>query len=321
MKTRNPTGKPSWPILLLAGVEKSGKTYAAAEASASDLIGNTYWIGVGEDDPDEYGAIEGARFQIVEHAGTYRAILAAVTEAAAQPQVDGKPNLLVLDSGGRVWALLSDQAQETANERAKRKGRNVSDDGAQITMDLWNDAKQRWGHILDALRSHNGPVIITARLDQVAVMDADGKPTKDKQWKVQAEKNVPFEVGMIVEIRAFGEAYLTGVRSLKFKPKPNEYTRLNDFTVDGLWRNLGLAEKDATSPRVHSGAEPVEPLAERDSLLAEIAALADGLGLDRAEIAAEWSTNHAGQPLRDASDVGGLELLRDDLASKVGASA
>jgi hypothetical protein len=65
----------------------------------------------------------------------------------------------------------------------------------------------------------------------------------------------------------------------------------------------------------------VEPLAERDSLLAEIAALADGLGLDRAEIAAEWSTNHAGQPLRDASDVGGLELLRDDLASKVGASA
>ena len=26
--TRRPTGLPSWPILLIAGMEKSGKTYA-----------------------------------------------------------------------------------------------------------------------------------------------------------------------------------------------------------------------------------------------------------------------------------------------------
>ena len=33
--TRKPTGKPPWPIMLIAGVEKSGKTYSAAQASAS----------------------------------------------------------------------------------------------------------------------------------------------------------------------------------------------------------------------------------------------------------------------------------------------
>ena len=77
LQTRKPTGIPSWPIVLLTGVEKSGKTYAAAAASASEMVGRTLWLGIGEDDPDEYGAIPGTRFEIVVHDGTYRSILAA----------------------------------------------------------------------------------------------------------------------------------------------------------------------------------------------------------------------------------------------------
>lgn len=69
-QTRKPTGKPSWPLLLAAGGEGTGKSYLAAEASASDLIGKTYWLGYGEQDPDDYGNIPGADFDIVEHDGT-----------------------------------------------------------------------------------------------------------------------------------------------------------------------------------------------------------------------------------------------------------
>ena len=69
LKTRKPTGLPAWPILLIAGVEKAGKTYAAAAASSSDLIGRTLWVSIGEDDPDEYGAIPGARFEIIRDLG------------------------------------------------------------------------------------------------------------------------------------------------------------------------------------------------------------------------------------------------------------
>lgn len=318
LNTRKPSGHASWPITLLAGVEKSGKTYAAAEASGSDLIGSTFWIGVGEDDPDEYGAIPGADFDIVLHDGTYRGILAAVTDAVAQPKTDGRPNLIVLDSGGRVWALLSDQAQATANERAKRKNRNVGDDGAQITMDLWNTAKQRWGHILDTLRSHDGPVVITARLDQVAVMDDNGQPTKDKHWKVQAEKNLPFEVGVIVELRAFGEAYLTGVRSLRFKPKPNEYVRLDDFTLDGLWRSLGMADTANVGTREHSGVQAQGADAERVGLLEQVKAAAEQAGVSLQDIANDWAAAHDGQPISETTDLGGLELLRDDLTARAG---
>ena len=55
LTTRKPTGLPAWPILLIAGVPKAGKSYACAAASASPLVGRTLWVPVGEDDPDELG--------------------------------------------------------------------------------------------------------------------------------------------------------------------------------------------------------------------------------------------------------------------------
>lgn len=250
LKTRRPTGKPPWPMLLLAGTEKSGKSYACAVASASEHIGRTFWISVGEDDPDEYGAIDGARFEIVEHDGTYRGILAAIEAAAAVPAEGGKPNLIVVDSIGRLWELLSDMAQVEANRRKKR-------DEAIITMDQWNLAKQRWAHVISALKEHDGPVIVTSRMEKVTVLGEDGQPAKDargnptgeKIFKVKAEKSLPFDVGAIVELHARGEYWLTGVRSLKFKPEPGVAVPYPDFTVEKLWTDLGVTKPGATAPR------------------------------------------------------------------------
>jgi len=48
-------------------------------------------------------------------------------------------------------------------------------------------------------------------------------------------------------------------------------------------------------------------------LLAEIAALADKTEGGRKQVAADWAETHKGESLRDTTDLGGLELLRDDL--------
>jgi len=48
-------------------------------------------------------------------------------------------------------------------------------------------------------------------------------------------------------------------------------------------------------------------------LLAEIGALADKTPGGRKAVAADWAETHEGESLRDATDLGGLELLRDDL--------
>ena len=47
-RTRKPTGKASWPLVLLAGREKCGKSYTASKLSASDLIDRTLYIEIGE---------------------------------------------------------------------------------------------------------------------------------------------------------------------------------------------------------------------------------------------------------------------------------
>jgi hypothetical protein len=208
LQTRQPTGLPSWPIALIAGVEGSGKSWKIVEASASTMIHRTLWIGCGEDDPDEYGIIPGARFEIVLHDGTYRDILAAATAAVAEPAgPNGEPNLIVLDSGSRFWEQLKDAAQDTANDRLIRKAQrsnraaNVPDDGATISPDLWNNARDRWYHVLNTFRAHQGPSVITSRLKITTVFE-NGEPTKEKMWDQKSQFDLPYDVGLYVQMRA-----------------------------------------------------------------------------------------------------------------------
>ncbi len=318
LATRKPTGLPSWPIALITGSEKTGKSYAAAAASASDLIGRTLWIGIGEDSPDELGAIPDVRFEIVQHQGTYRSILGALDECVAELAKDKKPGLIVLDSATRLWNLLCDEAQATANKRAEKRGRNVSDTGADISMDLWNTAAGRWSHIMDCLRDHQGPSIITARLDVVTVMDDAGKPTKAKDRKVQGHKSLPYDVGAIVELPAPGQAVLTGVRSLRVKGAQVDRRPFPDFTVEALWREMGLAD-DNLGTREHAPVASGDDSTAADdpsAVLAEISGVAQSKGIDLNLIVAEWSDSHDGQHIKDATDIGSLELLRDDLRER-----
>lgn len=245
IKTRKPTALPSWPVLLIAGAEKAGKSWACAEASASPRIGRTLWVSVGETDPDQYGAIPGANFDIVEHDGTLTGILGVLSEIASLP-VEEKPTLLVVDSMTRLWEMVTDQAQATANKRAKG-GEGI------ITMDLWNRAKGFWGHMVKAINAHPGPVLLTSRLEAVTVMDDRGKPTPIKADKIKTEKNLPYDVDGVIEMPERGKAFVSGVRSVSLQLK--ERTEFPGFTVEGLWASLGLDELGER--RISTPAEPV----------------------------------------------------------------
>ena len=256
MQTRKPTGRAPWPIVLLAGAEKAGKSWAAAEATSSPLIRDAYWLGIGEDDPDEYAQVPGADFNIIEHSGSFTAIRDALAQAVQIEQDPDHPDLLIVDSMGRLWAHLSDMAQAEANERAAAKARKYHREppaeDVQIGMDLWNRAKGRWAEVLDLLRAYPGPVILTARLSVVSVVGADGQPTKDKTDKVEAEKNLVYDVAAVVKMHERGSAILTGVRSATLQlERP---TRLNDFTVANLWEAMGVG-KDMGERR-HAGDLP-----------------------------------------------------------------
>ncbi len=57
------------------------------------------------------------------------------------------------------------------------------------------------------------------------------------------------------------------------------------------------------------------------TLLAQIKDAADAAQVDIATIAQEWADMHDGQAIREATDVGSLELIRDDLHAKVATPA
>lgn len=314
LQTRKPTGKPVWPMVLIAGREKAGKTYTAAQASCSEHIGRTFWLAFGEDDPDEYGAMPGARIEIVDHDGSPAGLLAAIRAASAEPMTDGKPNLIVLDSGTRLWNALSDLAQLEADQRAKAKaeryGRKAAPDGeSDISMDLWNRAKTRHARIIKALHDHAGPVIITARMEETTVI-VDGKPAKDgaKAWKIQTEKTLPYDVGAIVRIPERGSFQLQGVRSLRLSVGEQAQT-VPDFSMEQLWERMGCFDgQTAQRQQTTVTAEDVE--AERMKILAELSALYDTD--DRWQAIDEWWHGKHGTHLTESDDLPGLR----DLASK-----
>ena len=249
IQTRQPTGKPPWPIMLIAGIEKAGKSYSCAVASSSQLIDRTFWISIGEDDPDEYGQLPGARFEIVVHDGSYKSILGAVQAAVAEPSNPARPNMIVIDSASMIWELLTEEAQRVADARQFNTG--------QITMELWNKAGNKWKRVIEALRAHNGPVVLTARLNEVTVI-VNGKPTKEKTWKPQGHKTLPFDVGVIVEFLARGRAEVTGARSLRHDIPLGERRPIENFTLEDLWVKFGFAEPQNVAPRQHSATAPTE---------------------------------------------------------------
>jgi len=241
IQKRKPSGLPTWPITLLAGREGTGKSFTAAEASASPLVSGADWISFGEKDPDDYGTLPGVRFDIIDHDGTFRSVVDTILELNAQPVESEQPRLLVLDSGTRVWQLLGKDAQAAANAHAvavARAHRRPEPTGNVDIGDFWKVAAEQWEELMLALKAHQGPVIVTARLEQVALLDDNGRPTGDRAWKVQAHKSLPYDANVIVEMVERGD-YLLKKRMSAIAPLERP-TTVTNFTMDALWRDLGL---------------------------------------------------------------------------------
>jgi hypothetical protein len=241
----DPTGLPEWPMLCLAGCEGSGKSYLSAKASASDLIGRTFYVAVGETGIDEYGAIPGARFQKVRHDGTFMGIARQVWAATSQPRVDGKPNLIVIDSATELWDLVSAEQQEAVNAKAARNGRGKPGEDTEMKFDDWNSAKKRWRALLDLLKEHDGPVILTARLEEVSDAKAilAGNKFAPPIWKVRAEKNLPFDVSAMFHAYKPLVWHCTKIRSLRITVEPGEALQMpREFDIDWILRKLGLQD-------------------------------------------------------------------------------
>lgn len=240
-RLRQPTGKAPWPTILLTGEEGSGKTYAALALSASEHVGPTYAFDLGEGVLDQYGPL--GPFQIVEHDGTYSDFHAALSEILALPVDPAKPTVVVIDGISLLWTALSAEADTKARRRKSNAEKLRKDPDAEVVIDmgLWNQATDRWYRVIEPLRTWPGIAILTARGADVAVVE-NGRPVEGrKTFKTQAQKNLPFDVSMVIRTHAPRTAELVKVRSLTVEIPEGGSIPLPDFSLDDLlFTKLGL---------------------------------------------------------------------------------
>jgi hypothetical protein len=229
LKTRKPTGRVPWPCILLEGEEKAGKSFALAQFSASDRIGTLYWIDLNEGAGDEYGAIPGADYYLVEHDGSYAQVLAAVqsvkAEARRAADAGEPPVVLGIDSGSAIWDGLKDWASARAATSTRNRELLKRDPNAEIviTQNLWNDAGARWRKLQTELLTFPGIVVVTARGKEVTEVDASGRPVEgQKTWSVQTHREFPYAATVWVRLRRGRRPLVVGARSIHIGIKPND---------------------------------------------------------------------------------------------------
>ena len=234
--TRKPSGIQSSPVILLAGVAGAGKTWAAVEATAVPEVDRAFFIEIGEGVADAYGAVPGADFEIIEHDGSIGQIRDAIRWASEQPAEPEKYNMLILDSLTEVWDLLKDNAAAEMMQRVKRKQRRLNGAEPKPDMDLWNKAGEVSDGLMRQLLDFPGPVICTARLDEVTEITEAGRPSGAKDWKIQVNKKVPFRVSAVVQARSPRTWHLEKIVSTNpnLQIQPGELKPLPDFTVAKL---------------------------------------------------------------------------------------
>ncbi|AOT26046.1 RecA-like DNA recombinase [Mycobacterium phage Kersh] len=241
LKTRPPTGAVPWPLILVEGGEKAGKSWAAAVLSSSDKVGRTLWIDWAEGAADEYGAIPGARYEVIEHDGTWTSIMEQVRAARdeAQRAIDAgeKPVVLVIDSMTAEWDDLKEWVDTKARRRESNRKKLEKDPEAeiQITTDLWNLATARHKELMRVLMRFPGIVVMIARgADQVAM--ENGKPTSQRTWKVEGQKNLAFDASVWVRLNRGEHPQIIGARSVHagIIPGEDKPRRVPDLTLEQL---------------------------------------------------------------------------------------
>ncbi|MFF0721315.1 hypothetical protein [Micromonospora sp. NPDC003816] len=231
LRTRQPTGRVPWPLILIEGGEKSGKSWACAQFSTSSRIGQMYWIDLGEGAADEYGAIPGAQYLVVEHDGTWAQIQGAVdavkAEATRAAAAGEPPVVLVIDSMTAEWDLLKDWASDKARRRHNAKARKykrpelAADEEPTISMDLWNEAGARHRKLMTTLMTFPGIVLLTARGKEVAALDDAGKPIeKQRDYRVEGHKTLGFDVSCWIRLDRAKPGTVVGVRSVHVGIRP-----------------------------------------------------------------------------------------------------
>jgi hypothetical protein len=226
LNTRKPTGIVPWPLILVEGGEKCGKSFSCALLSASKKVGRTLWLDWAEGAADEYGAIPGVRYEVIEHDGSWASIIGQVVAAKEEAQrakdAGEPPVVLIIDSITAEWESLKDWASDRARTQRANREKLQRDPGAEVTisMNLWNDAAARHRRLMTILMTFPGIVVITARAGEIAAVE-NGKPVEGrKSYRVEGHKSLAYDASCWVRLARDARPIVVGARSVHAGVRP-----------------------------------------------------------------------------------------------------
>lgn len=271
LRTRTPSGQVAWPLILLEGDEKAGKSYAAYSLSADERVGRTFVFEFGEGIADEYAQL--GPYEIVDHNGTYADLLGQVEAACEEPTEPGKPNVVVIDQMTELWDLLNSWAEHRARgtKTAQRKLKDDPDAEIDITPNLHNDKADRWYRVLNTLRRSDVVGVLVCRGKEVTKFK-NGQPVAgETDYSIQGHKGTPFAVKAHVRMTKPHTATLIGVNSLNVD-LPTKGRRLSDSNPLGelVFDILGCGADSVARP-VTRGSLGI-PVTEAQNKLLELVA-------------------------------------------------
>ncbi|WP_433357790.1 hypothetical protein ACQP25_44405 (plasmid) [Microtetraspora malaysiensis] len=154
--------------MLVEGEDLAGMLGACVQFTSSPRVGESFLIPFGESRADEFGAAPGARFEVVEHDGSFAALMRAVEalrligeQALAAGQA---PICVIIDSMPAVQQLLHAWTYERARRSEQWRRILLADPDAEIdpARSLWIEANARHSDLVAALRRIPGYVLLTS---------------------------------------------------------------------------------------------------------------------------------------------------------------
>lgn len=266
LKTREPTGQPSWPLILVEGGPKFGKSALSFQTSASEHVGRTFVFEIGETSADEYKAL--GDYEIVEWGSGWAGFRDQLIAATSEPRVHpDKPNVIIIDSLTGLWTDL--KAWLDYRVRNSRRGRETlaqdPDADLDIGMTYWNQAKDRWGWMIHTLKGWDGIAIVIAQAEEVTAIDDNGRPIvrngkTEKTYRIDAEKTTIRSVDAVVRLVDYRQPRLMAVTSLNVSVPDGGLELPNDRAIESLVFDLlkGEGTFHASAPSSTTSIESVE---------------------------------------------------------------
>jgi hypothetical protein len=230
LRTRPPRTGSVWPLILLAGGEFSGKTTAVGIAAASGKFGRTWVLPFGED-PDQIAEYDPDAV-IVEHDGTLYEFAAAVAQMAAainaEPLVDGKPQLVMVDSGSVLWDLFALIAEARARKSDEAAADLLRNPYASVNIGPlnWSAVNKMWLRLITELKNMQAVVVITCRGKDGVVIGANGQIDNvaarrgEKTFRPAIQSETPYAAHAYVKLDRDEPPVVLGARVGKHGLRP-----------------------------------------------------------------------------------------------------